>query len=240
MKTNTLPYETIIPGCFFAASAVCWFDPARSPFIVFVMLGLCSMFFGSIRSHFSDSATRGLTVAMADALTTFADETNREQTDRFLKAIADSIARGLQSSDLRSTMNDAIISTLTDGDLQRATITTLQQALVKASEDEGFAETAMDVTKRAFVGALKNEDFVKELMECMVSAMVQAAQNEQLNKSIVAIVTQAVSEALRDERFMSEIRGAVKDALQDGEIYRAGAKGMISAAMPSFGRKDAS
>ena len=237
---RSLPLGTIIPAFFFASAAVCFCDPAQAPFLLFLTLGLGASYLDPIIAHFTEPAARGMTLAIADSLATFADETNKAQTDRLLKAIADSLVRVLQSGDLRLALNDAIIRTLTDGDLQAATITTLQQALVLASEDEGFVETALDVTKRAFVGALQNRDFVEELMESMVGAIVQAAQNEQLHQAIMSVVTKAVSEALRDERFMSEIRSAVKESLQDGEIYRAGAKGMISAALPSFGRQRAS
>jgi hypothetical protein len=231
---RSLPWETIIPASFFAAAAACWYSPEFAPSIAFVILGFGAVFFDSFAAYFTKPAVLGLSVALTDSFQTFAAEENSEQTDRLLDALADSIGRALQSSALTSTIKASIMDTLKDDDLQRATIHTLQSALIKASENEGFRETAMDVTKRAFVGALSNKDYVDELMTSIVSAIVSASQNEELTKSLLGVVTQAVSEALADEDFVSEIRGAVKDCLRDGDLYRAGAKGMISAA---FGRK---
>jgi len=64
-----------------------------------------------------------------------------------------------------------------------------------------------------------------------VHAIVQASKEEELTQSILDVVTRAVSQALADESFVSEIRGAVKDTLSDGDIYKAGAKGMLSAGL---------
>ena len=93
----------------------------------------------------------------------------------------------------------------------------------------------LKVIKKSFTGALSDEEFVRDLMSAIVGAVVQASKEEELTQSILDVVTQAVSQALADENFVSEIRGAVKDTLQDGELYKAGARGVVSAAF-GFGK----
>lgn len=77
-------------------------------------------------------------------------------------------------------------------------------------------------------------------MTSVVQAIVSASQDEQLKRTVMSVVTEAVSEALADERFVNEIRGAVKETLKDGDLYRAGARGVLSAALPSFGKGSSS
>jgi hypothetical protein len=60
--------------------------------------------------------------------------------------------------------------------------------------------------------------------------MVQASREEELTQSFLDVVTTAVTKALADEKFVTELRGAITSTLQDGEIYKAGARGMVSAA----------
>jgi len=55
---------------------------------------------------------------------------------------------------------------------------------------------------------------------------------------VLSVVTQGVSDALHDEEFIGEFRNVIKDCLSDGEIYRSGARGMISAAFGSKKKDD--
>jgi len=87
------------------------------------------------------------------------------------------------------------------------------------------------------VGALSDESFINESMQAAVSAIVTASQDEVLRASIMSVVTEAVSDALKDEEFIGEFRGVIKGCLTDGEIYRSGAKGVISAPNPFSGRR---
>jgi hypothetical protein len=72
-------------------------------------------------------------------------------------------------------------------------------------------------------------------MSSIVGALVQASREEELTSAILDVVTAAVSQALADEKFTREIRGAVKDTLQDGDIYKSGVKGIFSAAFGGVG-----
>jgi hypothetical protein len=83
---------------------------------------------------------------------------------------------------------------------------------------------------QAFTGTLNDEAFVRDLMSSIVGAMVQASREEELTHSFMDVVTTAVTKALADEKFVMELWGAITSTLQDGEIYKAGARGMVSAA----------
>lgn len=234
MVGRSIPWETAVPAALFVSSAVCWYNPQRASSIAFLMIGFTFLFMDSLASYFTKPAAQGLSLSITDALNTFTSEENSEQADQLFKAMTETISKALQSRELVSTLKHSFAEAMKDDDLQRAALDTLQNALVKASENEDFQEIALEITQRAFVAALSNEAFVKDLMTSVVNAIVMASQDEQLTKSILGVVTQAVSEALADEAFTSELRGAVKDTLKDGEIYQAGARGMLSAA---FGRQ---
>ena len=228
--TTYTPWEIIIPSSLFAASAVCWIDPTIAPSIIFALLAFATINITPVMQYFTKPATEGLTITITDALNTITSEKHSEQREKLFFAIADLISKSVQSTALRTTLKESLLSSLMDDDLHDATLNTLQTALIKASENEGFRSTALHVVKEALVGALRDEDFVRDLMSSIVGAMVQASQEEELTQSVLDVVTRAVSQALADESFVSEIRGAVKDTLQDGDLYKAGAKGMISAA----------
>jgi hypothetical protein len=85
------------------------------------------------------------------------------------------------------------------------------------------------------VGALNDENFVRDLMTSIVSALVQASKEDEITSAILDVVTRAVSQALADETFVQELRGAMKDTLQDGDMYKAGAKGILAAAFGGRG-----
>ena len=158
---------------------------------------------------------------------------NTEKTkcgDKLFNAIADLISKSVKSSALTATLKESFVASLMDDDLHEATLNTLQRSLVKASENERLRMTVLEVTKKAFVGALNDDDFVRDLMASIVSALVQASKEEELTSSLLEVMTTAVSQALADEAFVQEIRGAVKSTLQDGDLYKAGARGMFAAA----------
>jgi len=181
-------------------------------------------------TYFTKPATEGITGTLTNALNTITDEKYSEQRDKLFHAMADLISKSVQSTALTNALKESLVSTLMDDDLHDATLNTLQAALIKASENEGFRSTALGVIKQAFTGALSDEEFVRDLMSSIVGAMVQASKEEELTQSILDVVTRAVSQALADEKFVAEFRGAVKDTLQDGDLYKAGAKGIASAA----------
>jgi len=67
-------------------------------------------------------------------------------------------------------------------------------------------------------------------MSSIVGAMVQASREEELTQSFLDVVTTAMTKALADEKFVMELRGAITSTLQDGKIYNAGVRGVVSAA----------
>ena len=172
-----------------------------------------------------------LTATVTDAINTITDETHDEQTEKLFTAIADLISKSVHSSALTATLKESFVSSLMDDDLHSATLDTLQRSLVKASDNEQLRMTVLDVTKSAFVGALNDDAFVRDLMGSIVSALVQASKEEELTMSLLDVTTRAVSQALADEAFVNEIRGAVKSTLQDGDLYKAGARGVLAAAI---------
>lgn len=130
-----------------------------------------------------------------------------------------------------------VIAVMNDDDLKKAVMETISSALMTALiEDrqgdgqQSLMQTIPLVVQKAIVGTLSNEDFVTESTKSIVDAIVSASQNQELTDNMMDVITQSVSRALQDERFVSEIRHAMKDTLKDGSIYRAGAKGMLSAA----------
>ncbi|KAL7541041.1 hypothetical protein ACHAXR_010580 [Thalassiosira sp. AJA248-18] len=201
-----------------------------APSIVFGLLAFATVFISPVMQYFTKPATESMTCTITDALTVITDEKNSEQREKLFFALADLISKTVSSKALRNALKESLVSSLMDDDLHDATLNTLQTALIKSSENEGFRSTALDVVKRAFTGALSDEDFVRDLMASIVGAMVQASKEEELTQSILDVVTKAVSQALADEQFVAELRGAIKDTLQDGDIYKAGARGMVSAA----------
>jgi len=224
-------WDIIIPSSLFLASAICWLDPSIAPSIIFAILGFSSVYITPVMQYFTKPATQSLTTTLTDALNTIADEKHSEQREKLFSAVSDLLVVTLQSETLTTTLKQSLLASLMDDDLHEATLNTLQTALIKASENEGFRTTALFVVKDAFVGALNDEEFVRDLMSSLVGAIVQASKEEELTQSILDVVTRAVSQALADESFVSEIRGAVKDTLSDGDIYKAGAKGMLSAGL---------
>lgn len=229
-----------MPAIFFAASATCWYDPTKAPAIAFFLFGCGMVFFDSVASYFTKPAADGLSKAMTDFCLSFSDEKNEEQTDKLLDALADSILRALQSGPLKSTLKQSIVEIATDDDLTSAAIQTIQDAMKKAADNADFKDTLFDITKRAFVGALNDESFIKESLESGVAAIVVASQDEILRASMLSVVTQAVSDALHDEQLISEFQEVVKACLSDGEMYRSGARGVISAAFGGKGKKSES
>jgi hypothetical protein len=235
---TSIPLDIIVGGACFAASAVCLYRPELASSILFFFVGSIAFFLEVwIKTVAAPSATKTVSNVVTESLQAFVAQENSDDTDRLLDAVSESIARALQSTSLVSTVKSSISETIQDDELQSAVINTLQSALVKVSQNQGFQNTTMDVTRRAFLGALGNEQFVKELMTSVVQAIVSASQDEKLKKAVMSVVTEAVSEALADERFTAEIRGAVKATLKDGELYRAGVSGVLSAALPSLARR---
>jgi hypothetical protein len=223
-------WDVLIPGSLFFSSALCYNHPQMAPSIGFAMLGLATIFITPVTKYFTRPATISLTATLTDALNTLTDEKHDEQTEKLFSAIADLISKSVHSSVLTATLKESFVASLMDDDLHEATLNTLQRSLVKASENERLRMTILDVTKRAFVGALNDDEFVRDLMASIVTAIVQASKEEELTISVLDVVTRAVSQALANEDFVQEIRGAVKDTLQDGEMYKAGARGVIAAA----------
>lgn len=228
---ETTQWDIIIPSSLFLASAICWLDPSIAPSIIFAILGFSTVYITPVMQYFTKPATQGLTTTLTDALNTITDEKHSEQREKLFSAVSDLLSVTLQNETLTTTLKQSLLKTLMDDELHEATLNTLQSALIKASENEGFRRTALFVIKDAFTGALNDEEFVRDLMSSMVGAIVQASKEEELTQSILDVVTRAVSQALADETFVSEIRGAVKDTLSDGDMYKAGAKGMISAGL---------
>lgn len=231
---SKIPWEIVMPATLFCASIICWQDPSKAPAIAFFFLACFLMTFDTVVLHFTKPVSDGLSIALTQSMSSFADEENSAQTDLLLDALANSIGRALQSNSLKNTIKASFIETVCDDDLQSATIATLQMAMKKAADNDEFKQTCFDVTKRAFVGALSDDLFIKEAIESAVAAMVTASQDEVLRQSVLSVVTQGVSDALHDDEFIAEFRKVIKDCLSDGEIYRSGARGVLNAA---FGGK---
>lgn len=230
-------YDVLIPGTLFFASALCYQNPQNAASIAFAILALAAIFVAPVTRYFTRPATMNLITTMTDAINTITDEENLEQTEKLFNAIADLISKSVSSSALNATLKESFVASLMDDDLHEATLDTLQLSLVKASENERLRMTVLDVTKSAFVGALNDDDFVRELMASIVSAIVQASKEDELTLSLLEVTTRAVSQALADEAFVKELRGAVKSTLQDGDLYKAGARGVFAAA---FGHRSSS
>lgn len=212
--TTAISWDVIIPSSLFAASAICYIDPTMAPSIIFALLAFATLFISPVMQYFTKPATQSLTYTLTDALNTITDEGHSEQREKLFFAIADLISKSLQSTALTSALKESLVSSLMDEDVR---------------------STAQNVVKQSFVGALNDEDFVHDFMTSIVGAIVQASKEEELTQSVLDVVTRAVSQALADESFVKEIRGAVKDTLQDGDIYKAGAKGIVSAGLGFFG-----
>lgn len=228
-------WDILIPSTLFLASALCYQNPQLAPSIAFTVLGLATIFITPVMKHFTKPATMSLTTTLTDAMNTITDDKHDEQTEKLFNAIAGLISKSVQSSALTATLKESFVASLMDDDLHEATLNTLQHSLVKASENDQLRLTLLDVTKRAFVGALNDENFVRDLMTSIVSALVQASKEDEITSAILEVVTRAVSQALADETFVQELRGAVKDTLQDGDMYKAGAKGILAAAFGGRG-----
>lgn len=224
------PWEIIIPSSFFAASAVCYAQPTLAPSLLFGLLAFAAVFVSPMVRFFTRPVTEGFTCALTDAINTITDDRYSDQREKFFDAIASFISKSFQSTALKAALKESLVASLTDEDLQNAMLNTLETALIKASENEGMRSAALSIIRQAFIQALNDEEFVRDLMSSIVGALVKASKEEELTSAILDVVTRAVSQALADENFTKEIRGAVKDCLRDGDIYKSGVKGMLSAA----------
>ena len=235
--SRSLPWDTVIPASFFLAAAICWTDPTLAPSVMFLFVGCTSLFFESLAAYFAKPATQYISTALTDSLNSLTEEENSERTEQLLQALAGTISRTLQSDALTSTVKESMIEMLTSDELHQTTIQTLQRAMVIASEDVQFRDTVMEVGKRAFVGALSDQKLVEELMTSIMDAIVLASQNDKLRKALLEIVTQGMADAFEDDRFVTVVRRAVRDTLQDKELYQASARGLIAAANPFASRR---
>lgn len=231
-------WDVIIPASLFTASAICYVDPFLAPSIILAILAMATINVSPVMAYFTKPVTEGLTDTVTDALNTITDENYSEKRERLFSSVADLISKTVQSPALTNSLKESVLSCLLDDDLHDATLITLQTALIKASENDIFQATVMDVVKQAFTGALNDENFVRDLMTSIVGAIVTASKEEELNQSVLDVVTKGVSQALANENFVAELRGAIKDTLADGDIYKAGARGMVSAAF-GFGHGNA-
>ncbi|KAL3789978.1 hypothetical protein ACHAWO_002032 [Cyclotella atomus] len=232
---DNAPWEILIPSSFFAASAICYMEPKLAPSLLFALLAFATVFISPMIAFLTKPAAEGFTITMTDAINTITNDTYSEQRDQIFNAIASLLSQSFQSTALKAALKESLVSSLTDEDLQDATLNTLQNALIKASENEGMRSAALNIIRQAFIQALNDEEFVRDLMSSIVGALVQASKEEELTCAILDVVTRAVSQALADEKFTREIRGAVKDTLQDGDIYKSGVKGIFSAAFGGVG-----
>ena len=228
--SDSTPWETIIPAAFFLASALCYVNPSLAPSLAFALLAFVTIFVSPVVTYFTKPATEGLMGTVTDAINAITDDQYSEKRNEFFDAFAALISKSVQSTALKAALMESLVTSLMNDDLHDAVLQTLQSALIKASENEGLRSTGLNIVKQAFVGALNDEDFVRDLMSSIVSALVQASKEEELTSSLLDVVTRAVSQALAEENFTAEIRGAVKDTLRDGDLYKAGAKGIVAAA----------
>ena len=231
-------FDVLIPSTFAAASAVCYVKPELSASVLFLILTLSTIFIQPVVNYFTAPATENLTGALTEALNTITDERNRDKREKLFGAVSELISESVNSPALQSTIKQSLLSSLMDEDLHDASLDTIQLSLVKASQNDSFQSATLGLIKQAFTAALNDEAFVGDLMQSIVGAIVQASKEEELTKSVMDVVTLAVSQALDDERFVAELRGAIKDTLQDGDIYKAGAKGILTAAFGGGKTKD--
>lgn len=234
----------IIPAIFLAASAVCYVEPTMSSSIFFALLGWMSLYIISTKTASSSTTTPFADIAngmVASTLDAFVSDENTARRERLICALSDVVSGTMRSSNVRDAVKSSIIDSLNDDSLRDSALITLETALVKSSENEGLRNAVLSVVRRAFAGALNDEAFVRDLMSSIVSALVQASKEEELTASLLDVVTRALTKALSDERLVMELRGAITSTLRDGEIYKAGARGMVSAFMrggSSEGRRD--
>ena len=238
LVSESTQFDVLIPSTFAAASAVCYLRPELFACVLFLILTLSTIYVQPVVNYFTAPATENLTGALTEAINTITDERNSDKRERLFDAISELINKSVNSAALQGTIKRSLLSSLMDEDLHDASLNTIQLSLVKASQNDSFQNTILSVVKRAFTAALSDEDFVGDLMQGMVGAIVQASKEEELTRSVMDVVTLAVSQALNDERFVAELRGAIKDTLQDGDIYKAGAKGMLTAAFGGGRTKD--
>lgn len=225
---NDPPWDKmIIPAIFFAASAACYVEPTVASSIFFALLGLTTVYISTVATNVLVApVANGLIASSLDA---FAADECGTRRERLYVSISDLLSTTIRSSAMRDAVRSSIIESLRDESLHDSALHTLENALIKASEDEGLRNAALYVVRQAFTGALNDEGFVRDLMSSIVGALVQASKEEELTKSLLDVVTYAVTRALSDERFVMELRGAITSTLRDGEIYKAGARGMVSA-----------
>ena len=158
-----------------------------------------------------------------------------DATDKSLRSSSSSKRRKSSSSSpspMQVLIKSSLVNILTDRELHVIMLQTIQEGIIQASNDENFRQTLLDVTKKSLVAAMKDDIFIKELMNSIVDAIILSSQNEKLRDGMLEVITKGMSDALQNEQFVKVFRSAVKDTLQDKELYRASAKGIISAAIP--------
>ena len=171
--------------------------------------------------------------AVATAATTTVDETDKSTMTMTTSSSSSSRRRRNSSSlGMQVLIKSSLVNILTDRELHVIMLQTIQEGIIQASNDVNFRQTLLDVTKKSLVAAMKDEVFIKELMNSIVDAIILSSQNEKLRDGMLEVITKGMSDALQNEQFVKVFRSAVKDTLQDKELYRASAKGILSAAIP--------
>lgn len=223
-------FEAAIPAFLAVAAAICWVVPDKFPSIVFVMCSLSFVFRDPLLQVLSRPVSRHISESVTETVEGLFR--NEKQFDRLLMAGTDALEQTMASAPLRSSLKMAIVESVQNEDLLDAVLATTTNAIVKASKDDSMREALTVVSKTGVLEALRDEEFMKDIVASLVAAILSASKDPELKTAMLEIGTDAVSTALQDEKFVAVFRGVVKDSLRDGEMYRAGASGLIGAIMP--------
>lgn len=93
-------------------------------------------------------------------------------------------------------------------------------------------------TQPTIAGALMDEQVLQICTRSIVEALITASQEPVVVKGLLGVVKNGTAEALADEQFATQLKEAVAMVLEDPNLYKASARGVLKAAIPTALRKE--
>eukprot|EP00588_Corethron_pennatum_P036698 CAMPEP_0194348330 /NCGR_PEP_ID=MMETSP0171-20130528/106477_1 /TAXON_ID=218684 /ORGANISM="Corethron pennatum, Strain L29A3" /LENGTH=270 /DNA_ID=CAMNT_0039115665 /DNA_START=173 /DNA_END=982 /DNA_ORIENTATION=+ len=243
-----MDFSMVIPGAFFCAAAISWYDPSKAAGLFFLFFGLAFVWADDLITSSRGTASRHISDGITLSLVEFANDPERsgdliaalsetlqvaltnekltsERSGDLIAALSETLQVALTNEKLTSTFKEVVIGSFRDEQLQMDILDTFSSAMIGASKNDNFNRALHHAIGKGMSDALGNKEFMEASFAALVDALVAASQNDALRETMLNVVSQSVSDAVSDQRFMTELKGAIKECLKDSDIFRAGAAG---------------
>jgi len=225
-----MDFSMVIPGAFFCAAAISWYDPSKAAGLFFLFFALAFVWADDLITSSRGTASRHISDGITLSLVEFANDP--ERSGDLIAALSETLQVALTNEKLTSTFKEVVIGSFRDEQLQMDILDTFSSAMIGASKNDNFNRALHHAIGKGMSDALGNKEFMEASFSALVDALVAASQNDALRETMLNVVSQSVSDAVSDQRFMTELKGAIKECLKDSDIFRAGAAGFFGAVLP--------